>query len=209
MKTIRKVMALSVASLIAGSAIAQLNLGLQSSTNAAVNAAAASSSVLQSTQAVTNATSASVNATVSKTADIKTVTMGNVNSTTDKTVKATGKVRSDVSKNVKVQAAAGTQGTSSINGQSQVVTGSADGSLVVDVNGKALAASSGETITGIGTDVRNQAAGPVGSVKQTTGELRSEIRGDVKPVKQAVQSGTEIKASAEVKSETRATVGGQ
>ena len=76
MKTIQKLIAMSIAMLITTLSFSQLNLAVQNTTNAAVNAAIGTNSVIQSTHTISAITKAGLDGAISKTAGLKTAVIG-------------------------------------------------------------------------------------------------------------------------------------
>src|SRR5260221_13498188 len=87
MKTFQKTIALSIATLVSGFAFAQLNLGVQSTTQAAVNATANTAAVTQIAGTVVNATKSTVQATATKAANMSAKTTTAVDAKSKQAVK--------------------------------------------------------------------------------------------------------------------------
>ncbi len=142
MKTIQKVVAVLGATLVSTFAFGQLNLGVQSATSAAVNAAVNTSSVVQVTQAVVHSTRGTVSTVVGKSMDLKTTASGTVNATADKTTETATKVRTGVKKRMEVRAGAEVNsGVRARSGQSQQ---QADANISAEVNSETKATVGGQ-----------------------------------------------------------------
>ena len=97
MKTIQKVIMLSVATCISAIAFGQLGLGVTSTTQAAVSATANTAAATQAATVASQVAKSTVNAAISKTADIKTTTTATANTTSKQAVNTTNQVKNELS----------------------------------------------------------------------------------------------------------------
>lgn len=183
---------------------AQVNLGLQTTTQAAVNATAATTAATKATTVATQVTSSTVNAGLNRTAEVKTAMSSTVNAGSKQALATTGKIKNDAAVN------AGTAVSSS--SQAQTNSNSNNASLIA--NGD-LNTGANATING-GKIIDKTEGAAVATTKATTetvkavkGQASSEIKSDVKAVKQtasSVKPAVNTQASAEAKTATHASV---
>ena len=197
----KKLMSTVIATGVSVFSFAQLNLGLQSTTQAAVNATAATTAVTKTTTVATNATTATVNAGLSKTTQVKTATSSTVNAGSKQALATTGEIKNDVKKTATVNA--GTNVSSSSQGQVQA--GSNNSSAGLNTSNQ-LNAGADVNVNGGQLIDRTET---VETARSVTGQAVSEIKSDVKAVKQtasSVKPAANAQASAEAKAATQATV---
>lgn len=206
----KKLMSTVIATGVSVFSFAQVNLGLQSTTQTAVNATAATTAVTKTTTVATNATTATVNAGLSKTTQVKTATSSTVNAGSKQALATTGEIKNDVKKTATVNA--GTNVSSSSQGQVQAGSNNSSAGLNtsnqlnagadVNVNGGQLIDRTEKTAVAT-TKVTVETA------KSVKGQAVSEIKSDVKAVKQtasSVKPAANAQASAEAKASAQATV---
>jgi len=218
MKTSKKTIALSIASLFTSIAFGQLNLGVTSATQAAVKATAGTGAILQTSNAV-SATTRSTLSTVS-------MTTAGVAATTGTTVTATGKLVKDIGSDLKKdlagnadikagmavshssETAIGTRG-----GQTSVGAGASHNSSAgagIHINGEKVIDKTDKVATDVLVTADNQSAAALKTARQVNGQVQSEIKSDVQA---AGQAATLVKpkaeAAAEVKTTAQATVSKQ
>ena len=206
----KKLMSTVIATGVSVFSFAQLNLGLQSTTQAAVNATAATTAVTKTTTVATNATTATVNAGLSKTTQVKTATSSTVNAGSKQALATTGEIKNDVKKTATVNA--GTNVSSSSQGQVQA--GSNNSSAGLNTSNQLNAGADVNVNGGQLIDRTEKAAAAttkatVETAKSVKGQAVSEIKSDVKAVKQtasSVKPAANAQASAEAKAATQATV---
>jgi peptidoglycan DL-endopeptidase CwlO len=204
----KKVMITVIATGVSVFSFAQVNLGLQTTTQAAVNATAATTAATKATTVATQVTSSTVNAGLSKTAEVKTATSSTVNAGSKQALATTGEIKNDVKK-----AAAVNAGTA-VSSSSQAQTNSNSNNASLIANGD-LNAGANATING-GKIIDKTEGAAVATTKATTetaqavkGQASSEIKSDVKAVKQtaaSVKPAVNTQASAEAKTATQASV---
>ena len=224
MKTIQKVLALFIATLTTSIAFAQLNLGLQSTTNAAVNASAQTAVISQTTSSISNTMRTTVNATVSKAVDVKTTTTGVVNAGVNRASNTAGSVKNEIKKNADLKAGAGIPANTQANtgNQSQLgnmasqtsvnTNSSGNAGVAIQVNGSQVIDKTDNTSARVITSVENKTTAAVDKGRELKSGTQAELVAGVKAAKEtttSVKPATSVAVSAEAKTETKATVNKQ
>jgi len=192
MKTMKKMMAMAIATGISVFSFAQLNLGLQSTTQAALNTAVSTTAVTNATNAATQAARSTVNTAITKTAEIKAATIKEV------------KTNSNVNAGVSASTSSQTHGQAGTNLSTGLSTGSSsNNSADVGINGAAVMDKTENSVSATTADIKMKTAGTI-----ETAKAGSEVRSDSKVVKETVlsskpEAGANI--SSEAKAETRTT----
>jgi hypothetical protein len=190
MKTMKKMMAMAIATGISVFSFAQLNLGLQSATQAALNTAISTTAVTNATNAATQATRNTANTAITKTAEIKTATV--------KEVKANNNVNAGASASSQTHTQAGNSSGSGLS-----VTSSANAGADVSVNGVAVIDKTENSVSATTANLEKKASGAIETAKAVKTKAGSEVRSDSKAVKETVVAATP-EASANMSSETKA-----
>ncbi len=210
MKTMKKVLNTVIATGVSVFSFAQVNLGLQSTTQAAVNATSATTAATKATTVASQATSATVNAGLSKTAQVKTATSSTVNAGSKQALATTGEIKNNVKKAATVNA--GTNVSSSSQAEAQGGSTNSNAGLIASSD---LNAGAGVNVNGgkLIDKTERAAAATTKATAETAqavkGQASSEIKSDVKSVKQTASSDKPdvyAQASAESKTTTKATV---
>jgi hypothetical protein len=195
MNTIRKSMLLATGIFASACSFAQLGLGVQSTTQAAINSSVNTSALTKTTAATTQATKATVNATAAKTSSLAAKAGGGVNATGQKTMQAGSEVKNNANVKISsssqdnVQAGSGSAGgnvssSSSTNGQADVKV---NANPVVTKTDKAAA------------NLENKTSNTIQSAKKTGADIKSGATSELRSTKNAAGGAN---AQAEVKSET-------
>jgi hypothetical protein len=143
----KKVMLLAIASGITVCSFAQLNLGLQSTTQAAINATAATNVISNTTSAAAQATKATVNTTVNKVGEVKAATTSAVSSTGQQTLTTAKEISGSVNAGANVNSSSngaistsGSSANSSNNGSINV--SAADAKAAADIKSETKTSAS-------------------------------------------------------------------
>lgn len=218
MKTSKKTIALTIASLFTSFAFGQVNLGITSATQAAVKATAGTGAILQTTNAVSAATRSTLNTATMTTAGIAATT-GTVVTTTGKQVTAVGGgLKNELAGQADLKAGA------TVSGSSQTALGTQGGQLSagaevnqsssagagIQLNGQNVIEKTDKTATDVLVTAENQSAAALKTAKQVNAQVRSELKSDVQAAGQAATSvKPKAEAAAEAKTSTSATVSKQ
>src|SRR3989337_1824305 len=192
----KKLMITLIATGISILSFAQLNLGLQSTTKA--------------TTIATQKTGAIANAGLNKTAQVKTATSSTVNTGSKQVLATTGEIKNDVKKTAHINA--GTNVSSSSQGQLQASSNNSNVGLNTNsqVNaGAGVKANGGQLIDKTENAAVATTKTTAETAKSVKGQAASELRSDVKAVKQpasSVKPAANAQASAEANTATKATV---
>jgi hypothetical protein len=188
MKSMKRVLAITIASGISMFSFAQVNLGLQSTTQAAINATAATSAITNSTNAASQATKATVNTTVAKVGEVRSTTASTVNATGTQTLATTKEIGNSVNANAGISSSA--NGT--VNGQGAELSGNNALSANADVKGEKLVNQADQTTAATINTAKDVKSKAVTEVKSGIGAAK-ETAASAKP---AIEANGSVGASA-------------
>lgn len=183
MKSMKRVLSMAIASGISVFSFAQVNLGLQSTTQAAINATAATGAITSTTNATTQATKATVNSTVTKVGDVK--------STAIVTGKQTISTAKEAGSSVNANAGINSSSNGEVNGQGSALSSNNSISANEEMNGDRLVNKAGQTTSAT-----------VNTAREVKSTVVSEVRSGVNTAKQtttAAKPSIEANGSAETK----------
>lgn len=209
MKTVTKTIALAAIIFSAGNVSAQLGLGVNTATQTAVNATAATGTVLQTSQAATMATKATVNASATTINAAKSTTGAAVNTGLNASSQAAGELRSAAA-NTNIQTGLNTSVSGSGNanltaGNSNLQTGISGQSqtdAAIQVNGAKLL----EKTDAAGNKVTTTVSNTTDAAIQKGGEVKTATTATVKTELKAAKETAAGSGSAQASSNTNVTV---
>jgi hypothetical protein len=188
MKSMKRVLAMTIASGISVFSFAQVNLGLQSTTQAAINATAATNAITNTTNAASQATRTTVNTTVAKLADVKSTTVSTVNATGTQGLTATKEIGSSVNANAGISSSSNGE----VNGQGATLSGNNALSANAEVKGDKLVNQADQTTAATVNTAKDVKSKAVTEVKSGIGAAK-ESAASVKP---AIEANGSAGASA-------------
>jgi len=205
MKTIRKSMLLMMGTFASVFAFSQINIGLQSTTQAAINSTINAAAITKSTAATTQVTKSTAGAAATKTADVAAKTTTAVKADQSQVAQTNGEVKKSTDINTTIGVSSTQNNTNTGNSGGQV---SATSNGLVDagvkLNGSKIidkADNATSTITAIAEKkISSTAEAAKKAEAKTSGEVKSDVKaaGETAKTTNANTSG-EVKAESSVK----------
>jgi hypothetical protein len=209
MKTIQKTIAFSFFTFIAAGAFAQVNLGLQSTTQAALNATLNTTAITSTTSAVAAATKSTIQATSAKAVNAGTKLATAVDAKGSQLANKVSTTINDVNKSADINAAVGADGSSQLGtnvqdqaGFSSNSSSNANGS--VQVSSSKIVDQAKTTATNISSAVENKAAATAQTGKTLKTNTQNQLNADAKAAK---ETATSVKPTGNATVETGAKAG--